>query len=98
MIPTQRCVALRHASAEDAKAVEHLLTERALQEAEVAGARDVYLLTTTAEQYFPPVGFACIVRDAVPDAVTASVEFRSACPASAVVMHRALGATREAAR
>lgn len=81
-----------------------LLTEHALQEAEAAGARDIYLLTTTAERYFPRIGFACISREVVPQAVTASVEFREACPASAVVMHRALGgavgparASREAA-
>lgn len=74
-----------------------LLTERALQEAEEAGARDVYLLTTTAEGYFPRVGFACVGREAVPAAVTASVEFRGACPASAVVMHRAVGPHRETA-
>jgi amino-acid N-acetyltransferase len=75
-----------------------LLTDRALAEAEAAGAADVYLLTTTAEHYFPRVGFACIARDEVPEALTASEEFRGACPASAVAMHRALGAASEAGR
>lgn len=74
-----------------------VLTERALEEAKAAGARDVYLLTTTADRYFPRHGFACISREAVPETVTASVEFRGACPASAVVMHRALANTRGSA-
>jgi amino-acid N-acetyltransferase len=69
-----------------------VLTERALAEAKAAGAEDVYLLTTTADRWFPRHGFACVSREAVPEGVTASVEFRGACPASAVVMHRALGA------
>jgi len=50
----------------------------------------VYLLTTTAEQYFPKFGFERIARADVPPSVQASVEFTSACPSSAVVMRRAL--------
>ena len=67
-----------------------LLTERALEEAQAAGARDVYLLTTTAERYFPRLGFACTAREAAPPALAASAEFRGACPESAVLMHRCL--------
>ncbi|HEX2220754.1 MAG TPA: arsenic resistance N-acetyltransferase ArsN2 [Gemmatimonadales bacterium] len=69
-----------------------LLTERALEEAAAAGARDVYLLTTTAEHYFPRLGFACIAREQAPAALSASTEFRGACPASAVLMHRPIEA------
>ncbi|HEU4699210.1 MAG TPA: arsenic resistance N-acetyltransferase ArsN2 [Gemmatimonadales bacterium] len=68
-----------------------LLTERALEEAQAAGARDVYLLTTTAEHYFPRLGFVRLAREAAPAALAASAEFRGACPASAVLMHRATG-------
>ena len=67
-----------------------LLTERALAEAGAAGARDVYLLTTTAEHYFPRLGFACVAREQAPPALSASTEFRGACPASAVLMHRSI--------
>jgi amino-acid N-acetyltransferase len=66
------------------------LVARALDTARAAGARDAYLLTTTAEAWFPRHGFAPIGRDRVPTGVRQSVEFREACPASAVVMHRAL--------
>ena len=66
------------------------LVERAVQHAEAKGVEALYLLTTTAETYFPSFGFSTIGRDAVPDAVKRTDEFRSACPASATVMTRAL--------
>ena len=50
----------------------------------------VYLLTTTAESYFPRFGFVRMTREQVPTGVQQSLEFRSACPASAVVMRRTL--------
>jgi amino-acid N-acetyltransferase len=69
------------------------LVERAIAGAESQGLRALYLLTTTAERYFPSFGFAVTTRDRVPDEVRDSVEFRSACPASAVVMVRAIEVT-----
>ncbi len=66
------------------------LVERALDRARAAGVHDVFLLTTTAERYFPRHGFALASRDDVPAALHASVEFRGACPASATVMRRRL--------
>lgn len=69
-----------------------LLTERALAEAQEAGAHDVYLLTTTAEHYFPRLGFACIRRGDAPEELNASAEFSGACPASAVLMRRTVEA------
>jgi amino-acid N-acetyltransferase len=68
--------------------VGRALVERALDHARERGVRAIYLLTTTAERYFPRFGFDRITREAVPDAVQASVEFREACPASAVVMRK----------
>jgi len=50
----------------------------------------VYLLTTTAERFFPRFGFERIARADVPASVQASVEFRSACPSTAVVMRQQL--------
>ena len=66
------------------------LTEAALSLARQHGARAVFLLTTTAERFFPRFGFESVPRDQVPASVRASVEFQSACPASAVVMRRDL--------
>lgn len=68
------------------------LVRRALDTARASGAREVYLLTTTAERYFPRLGFAEVPRARVPASVQASVEFREACPASAIAMRLALEA------
>lgn len=68
------------------------LVTRAIAEAEARGINALYLLTTTAEHYFPSFGFREITRDDVPEDVRATNEFRSACPASAVVMCRPLAA------
>jgi amino-acid N-acetyltransferase len=62
------------------------LVTRAIAEAEARGARALYLLTTTAEGYFPTFGFSATTRDQVPDDVRATTEFQGACPASAAVM------------
>ncbi len=54
------------------------------------GTCALYLLTLTAEAYFHRLGFETVNRDTVPVAVRASVEFRGACPDTAVVMYRRL--------
>lgn len=64
------------------------LTDAALTMARERGVPAVYLLTTTAERFFPKFGFSRIPREHVPATVRESVEFTSACPASAVVMMR----------
>jgi len=50
----------------------------------------IYLLTTTAEQYFPKFGFERIARSDVPPGVQTSIEFTAACPSSATVMRKRL--------
>lgn len=62
------------------------LTAAALDLAEARGARRVWLLTTTAERFFPRFGFLAVERDELPEALAASAELRGACPASAVAM------------
>lgn len=66
------------------------LVTRAIADAEARGAKALYLLTTTADRYFPSFGFTSTTRDAVPDDVKATAEFQGACPASATVMALAL--------
>ena len=53
------------------------------------GLRSVYLLTTTAGDYFPRFGFQHADRQTAPDAIRQSREFSEACPASAqmLVLH-----------
>jgi amino-acid N-acetyltransferase len=67
------------------------LVTHVIADAESRGIKALYLLTTTAERYFPGFGFVKTQRDAVPDEVKRSVEFREACPASATVMALELG-------
>jgi amino-acid N-acetyltransferase len=50
----------------------------------------VYLLTTTAEGYFPRFGFERISRDEMDSRLAASEELRGACPDTAVCMRVAL--------
>lgn len=73
------------------RGVGRQLVTRAIAGAEARGLRALYLLTTTAEQYFPSFGFRRITRDEVPEPVRRTEEFTSACPASAAVMTRTLG-------
>jgi len=68
----------------------HRLSDAALGIARDRGTRTAFLLTTTAEKFFPKLGFEPIVRDDVPASVQASIEFQSACPASAIVMRKRL--------
>ena len=70
------------------------LVTRVISDAEAQGIRALYLLTTTAERYFPSFGFRQITREEVPTDVRETAEFHSACPASAVVMCRECAATR----
>jgi amino-acid N-acetyltransferase len=68
------------------------LVEQVLERAGKDGIEELFLLTTTAENYFPRFGFARTTRAEVPPAVKASAEFRGACPDSAAVMTRRITA------
>jgi len=84
---------LRSAAVEESwrgSGVGRVLVERALDVARERGIDDVFLLTTTAEHYFPRFGFSCVSRDSVTPGLKSSIEFQETCPASAVVMRRTL--------
>jgi amino-acid N-acetyltransferase len=76
------------------KGLGRTLVERIIAMAEGEGIHGLYLLTTTAERYFPSFGFTKIAREAVPADVRETQEFRSACPASATAMALPLPAQR----
>jgi amino-acid N-acetyltransferase len=59
------------------------LTEAALSLARDLGRPAVYLLTETADRFFPRFGFRPVDRDDFPAGVKTSVEFTTACPSSA---------------
>jgi amino-acid N-acetyltransferase len=67
------------------------LVDRLLASARKEGVSDLYLLTTTAEKYFPAFGFEIIPRSAIPGELSASKELQGACPDTAIVMHLSLG-------
>lgn len=64
------------------------LVTRVISDAEARGIRALYLLTNTAERYFPSFGFHRVSRDDVPTSVRETAEFSHACPDSATVMCR----------
>lgn len=66
------------------------LVESLLHRATTRGLREIYLLTTTAEHFFPRFGFVRIPRGDVAAAIRASEEFRGACPDSAIAMRKVL--------
>lgn len=68
------------------KHIAKQLVEQVIARAEAEGIHALYLLTTTAERYFPSFGFTVTTRDTVPESIKATDEFREACPASATVM------------
>jgi amino-acid N-acetyltransferase len=74
--------------------VGRALVTRVISDAESRGIHALYLLTTTADRYFPTFGFRTIPRDEVPADVRETAEFRDACPASATVMCREFASSR----
>jgi N-acetylglutamate synthase-like GNAT family acetyltransferase len=61
--------------------VEVLETEAAARQCQT-----VYLLTTAQAEFFSRLGYAPCARGEVPEAIRASREFASLCPADAAVM------------
>jgi amino-acid N-acetyltransferase len=62
------------------------LTRAALELARANRVTRVYLLTETAEGFFPRFGFREVARSEIPSAVTGSVEFTTVCPETAPAM------------
>jgi amino-acid N-acetyltransferase len=58
--------------------------------AEQTGINCLYLLTTTAGDFFTKIGYETIDREAVPIEIKNTTEFFSVCPSSAIVMRKIL--------
>jgi len=54
------------------------------------GAREIYLLTTTAERFFARAGYESVPRNDAPSAIRETSEFATICPASAALMRKRL--------
>jgi amino-acid N-acetyltransferase len=72
------------------KALGIELTRAAIATAQSRGLTALYLLTETASRFFPKFGFVPVSRADIPVAVKTSVEFTTACPASAEAFHLSL--------
>jgi amino-acid N-acetyltransferase len=68
------------------KGIAHILYERILAYAHLRGIKTLYLLTTTAEEFFSKLGFTRVKRNNVPTPIQNSEEFRSLCPSTAICM------------
>jgi amino-acid N-acetyltransferase len=63
-----------------------LLVAKAEQHAREQGVSTVYLLTTTAEQFFLARGYSITSREAAPDSIRSTNEFAGLCPASSAFL------------
>lgn len=70
--------------------VGRALTGEILSRARARNIDNIFLLTTTAENFFPSFGFQRIEREDIPPELEQSAELRGACPASAIVMKLSL--------
>lgn len=66
------------------------LVDLLVEQAAELGAERLWLLTTTAADFFDRMGWATVPRDAAPAAIRASEQFTSLCPSSATLMMREL--------
>jgi amino-acid N-acetyltransferase len=67
------------------------LVAEAEQYAARNGVQSLYLLTTTAEEFFRRLGYVRIDRASAPEAIRQTSEFSGLCPSSSAVMMKALG-------
>ena len=64
----------------------HAVTETVLSRAREAGAQRVYLLTTTAEEFFEHEGFIRIERSKAPPSILATRQASTICASAALLM------------
>lgn len=67
------------------------LVEAIEEGARQAGVRELYLLTTTAADFFAAQGYQPVKRDAAPAAIQATRQFSELCPSSSACMMKNLG-------
>jgi amino-acid N-acetyltransferase len=54
------------------------------------GIKTLYLLTITAADFFPKLGYEMILRNRVPEPIQNTAEFKGLCPVSAVCFTKVL--------
>lgn len=85
------CALLRSVSVlkqEQGKGYGKYINEEIEKYVKEAGISCLYLLTTTAKDFFNKQGYCVINREDAPASVQQTAEFTSLCPSSAVVMKK----------
>lgn len=85
------CALLRSVSVtndEKGKGYGSVINDEIENYAKESGINCMYLLTTTAKDFFDRQGYCVIKREDAPEAIKQTTEFSSLCPASAVVMKK----------
>jgi amino-acid N-acetyltransferase len=62
------------------------LTEAAEALAHHSGVESIYLLTTTAEEFFRARGYRILARSEAPEAIQSTTQFSALCPSTAILM------------
>lgn len=78
------------APARRGEGIAALLCLRLRSLARSRGVVDLFLLTTTARDFFEHAGFRVVDRDAAPAEIRGSAQFQALCPSSATCMTRSL--------
>ncbi|MES2847515.1 MAG: arsenic resistance N-acetyltransferase ArsN2 [Bacteroidota bacterium] len=87
------CALLRSVSVvkeEQGKGYGKIINDEIEKFAKESGINCMYLLTTTAKDFFDKQGYCSIKREETPEAIKQTAEFTSLCPSSAVVMKKRL--------
>lgn len=85
------CALLRSVSVikeEQGKGYGKVINDQIEKYVKESGINCLYLLTTTAKDFFDKQGYCVIKREESPETVKQTAEFTSLCPASAVVMKK----------
>ena len=85
------CALLRSVSIikeEQGKGFGSIINEEIENYAKQSGINCMYLLTTTAKDFFDKQGYCVIKREDSPLAIKETAEFTSLCPSTAVVMKK----------
>lgn len=75
---------------ERGKSLGRLISRQLEARAKAEGVHCLYLLTTTAKDFFSKEGYTQVLRDEVPMQIQNSTEFSSVCPSTAIVMKKKL--------
>ena len=67
------------------------LVATAEHHARARGVKEIFLLTTSAGPLFEALGYEVAPRESAPEAIRATSEFSTVCPASATFMRKPLG-------